>query len=273
MTDSQPTILITGGTGFAGSHLVDHLVAQGKQRIHVTTYGSNTSYAHQLLPSDQIHQLDLTDQAATAQILAKIKPDQIYHLAALAKVGSSYEVIKKIIENNFTLQLSLFDGVRQHCPQARILVVGSALEYQPQNRPLKETDPLGPVNPYGVSKVLQDVLGYAYARSYQLRIIRCRPFNHIGERQAPGFAIPDFSLQIAQIENNSHLEPVIQVGNLDAIRDFTDVKDVVKAYSLLMSHGQVGQAYNIGSGQGYTIKHMLNQLLALSQRKISIETD
>ncbi|MBD3250685.1 MAG: NAD-dependent epimerase/dehydratase family protein, partial [Candidatus Pacebacteria bacterium] len=174
---------------------------------------------------------------------------------------------------NFTLQLSLFDGVRQHCPQARILVVGRALEYQPQKRPLKETDPLGPVNPYGVSKVLQDVLGYAYARSYQLKIIRCRPFNHIGERQAPGFAIPDFSLQIAQIENNSHLEPVIQVGNLDAIRDFTDVKDVVRAYSLLMSHGQVGQAYNIGSGQGYTIKHMLNQLLALSQRKISIETD
>lgn len=271
MTEN-PTILITGGTGFAGSHLVDELQKQGHEKIHVTSFGNNTSYVHQVLPSQQIHPLDLTNPEPTKKLLEKIKPDQIYHLAATAAVGSSFNQVKKTIDNNFALQLSLLEAVRETCPETRILIIGSALEYQPQTRPLKETDPLGPVNPYGVSKVLQDTLGYSYARSYKLDIVRCRPFNHIGERQATGFVVPDFALQIAKIEQEQS-QPIIKVGNLEAKRDFSDVKDVAKAYSTLMQKGQTSQVYNIGSGQAYSIKKLLEMMLELAKTKIEIKID
>ena len=275
MKKQELTVLITGGTGFAGSHLVDALKADGFTDIHVTAYGNNTSYVHQILPADNIHQLDLTDKEKTFKLLADLKPDHIYHLAATAAVGSSYDKVKQTINNNFDLQLNLLEGVKNCCPEARVLVIGSALEYQPQNRPLKETEPLGPVNPYGVSKVLQDTLAYSYARSFDLQIIRCRPFNHIGERQSLGFAIPDFAHQIAKIEQQPKDKQigVMTVGNLEAIRDFTDVKDMVKAYILLMQQGQVNQVYNIGSGTGYRLKDLVAKLVELSSAQIEVEVN
>jgi GDP-4-dehydro-6-deoxy-D-mannose reductase len=279
MKKQNMTVLITGGTGFAGSHLVDALLADGFKNIHVTAYGNNTSYVHQILPSENIHQLDLTNKNKTFGLLEKLKPDHIYHLAATAAVGSSYDKAKKTVNNNFELQLNLLEGIKDCCPKARVLIIGSALEYQPQNRPLTETDPLGPVNPYGVSKVLQDTLAYSYARSFDLQIIRCRPFNHIGERQSLGFAIPDFAHQIAQIERRSKKPPAenqpgrMYVGNLEAIRDFTDVKDVVQAYILLMKQGQVNQVYNIGSGQGYQLKKLVNKLVEMSTAEVEVKVD
>ncbi len=273
MTESKnsPTILITGGTGFAGSHLVEDLLEKGFSQVHVTTYGETTGFVSEILPQENIHQLDLTQFEKTKTLLAQLQPDQIYHLAALSVVGTSFKQINKVLAVNSDIQLSLLQAVKQETPQAKILSIGSALEYQPQTEPLSESSPLGPVSPYGVSKVNQDMLAYYFYRQSDLNIIRTRSFNHIGERQAPGFVVPDFCRQIALIEQGKQNE--IKVGNLEAVRDFTDVKDTVQAYILLMEKGAAGDVYNVGSGKGHSIQELLDILTSLSKTEIKVETD
>ena len=271
MPNNNPTILITGGTGFAGSHLVEALLAIGSKNIHVTSYGSDLGFVASLIPKTNIHQINLTNFDGTKELLKKIKPQRIYHLAALAGVTASFDQLKKVINVNTEIQLSVLSAVKEIVPDARMLVIGSALEYMPQSRPLTETDVLGPVSPYGVSKVSQDMLAYSFHRQAKLDIVIARPFNHIGERQAPGFVVPDFCLQIARIEQGK--QDKIMVGNLKSIRDFSDVKDMVKAYVLLMDKGKTGEFYNIGSGSGITIKALLDSLTALAQVDIPVEID
>lgn len=268
---SRETILITGGTGFAGSHLVQELQTAGSNQIHVTSYGSSNSYVSTLLNPDQIHQLDLTNHKKTLELLQTVRPTQIYHLASIAGVGSSFQQVKKTVAVNFEIQLSLLSAMVEACPKARLLTIGSALEYQPQNKPLQETDQLGPVNPYGVSKVLQEMLAHQFSVQHQLEVVKVRPFNHIGERQALGFVVPDFATQIAKIEQGKQTK--IEVGNLQAVRDLSDVKDIVFGYRLLMERGAVGQVYNIGQGHGYQIQQVLDKLIELAEVKIRVEVD
>ncbi len=275
---NQPTILITGGTGFVGSHLVEALIKLNQKNIHVTNYSDQPGFVHQLLPAQQIHQLDLTDQKAAFALIKKLQPDQIYHLASLAAVGKSFANTRKVLDNNTILQLNILEAVKQLSPQSRLLVIGSAMSYdlthdyedhQPQA--ISETYPLGPASPYAVSKTMQDLLAYSYFQSFDLNIVRARPFNHIGERQTPDFAVPAFAQQIVKIEQGQQLK--LQVGNLTAIRDFTDVKDMVQAYILLMKTGVSGQAYNIGTGQGHSIQETLDILIKLAKVEIEVETD
>jgi len=272
----QP-ILITGGTGFVGSHLVEALLAQGQTNLHVTTYRAIDEYTAHLLPSDHIHPVDLTDQSASAELIKQIKPQQIYHLAAFATVGKSFDNTYQTLQNNLLLQYSVLEAVKQHAPQTRILIIGSGMEYDfmqlaaGQQTAATENSPIGPVSPYAISKVLQDLLGLSYYYSYQLQTIRVRPFNHIGERQSPDFAIPSFAKQIVAIERGQQTE--LKVGNLEAIRDFTDVKDVVTAYILLMNQGKVGEVYNVGSGHGYPMTEVLKLLCSLAKQEIKIEAD
>ena len=275
---NQPTILITGGTGFVGSHLVELLVESGQKNIYVTSYSDKPGVVHQLLSSEKIHQIDLTNQEDTFALIEKLQPDQIYHLASLAAVGKSFDNTKQVLDNNTQLQLNILEAVKQFSPQSRLLVIGSAMAYDlgnshPNHNPQAVTEdyPLGPASPYAVSKTMQDLLAYSYAQSFDLDIIRARPFNHIGERQTPDFAIPAFAQQIAAIEKNQQKN--LRVGNLTAVRDFTDVKDMVKAYLLLMKKGVSGQVYNIGTGQGFTIKQALDTLTDLAKVKIEVETD
>lgn len=272
------TILITGGTGFAGSHLVEHLLSLGQTNVHVTSFGGQAGYVGSLLPADQIHQLDLTDHVAVNQVIQKIQPTQIYHLASTATVGASFDQAQKILDNHLHLQLNLLEAVRLHAPKARILAIGSALEYdttptQPpqQHLIIDEAHALGPVSPYAVSKTLQSHLAYFYARTHHLDVVLTRPFNHIGERQAPGFVVADFAKQIVEIERGERSE--ILVGNLAAERDFTDVKDMVKAYALLMSRGQTSEVYNIGSARAYSIQQILEWLKAAATVPISVTID
>lgn len=270
---SEPRILVTGGTGFAGSFLVEELLAQGQSDVHVTSFSPLTK--EWFLPSDHVHVVDLSQADSVIHLIQTLQPTQIYHLAALSEVGSSFNQAGKIITNNALLQINLLDAVRDHCPSTRLVVVGSAQEYdihQPiPATGINEQHPLGPANPYAVSKVTQDLIALSYHYSYKLDIVIARPFNHTGERQQPAFAIPSFAQQIVLVERGR--QPEIKIGNLDAVRDFTDVKDVVKAYILLMDRGSAGQAYNIGSGQGVSMKEILTILLSLAKQEIRVVTD
>ena len=271
---SSTSILITGGTGFAGSHLVEELVKRGETNVHVTSFATHPSVVHDLLPADHIHQVNLQDKDATKTLLAKIKPQHIYHLAALAAVGSSFTDAENQITNNTLLQLSLLEAVKAVTAKARVLVVGSAQEYDVVAYPtekIAEDHPLGPISPYAVSKVTQDLLGLSYHYAYKLDVVRVRPFNHIGERQALSFAVPNFAQQIAQLEKQDGGK--LLVGNLEGVRDFTDVKDTVKAYILLMENGVAGEVYNVGSGVGVKMQSVVEQMIQLSHITITLVQD
>lgn len=246
-------ILVTGAGGFAGSHLIEHLESQG----------------HEVL-APKIELLNATD---TEVALAKTDPEGVIHLAAIAAVGESLASPAKILRNNIFAQLNLLESLRRKNSATKILLVCSADEYgKSADEPIAEDAPLLPTSPYAVSKVGQDFLGLQYFLGYGMDVIRVRPFNHIGERQTTGFVVPDFVKQIVAIERSGG-QGVVRVGNLEAVRDFTDVKDMVKAYELALTRGEPGEVYNIGSGRGISIKDLLNQLISLSTAKISIKVD
>lgn len=267
-------VLITGGTGFAGSHLIEALLAQGYDDVHTTTYGKVLPEVKSLLPRAKFHKLDLTNASATADLIKKLQPEHIYHLAAVAAVGNSFENAGKVFQNNINLQLNLLNAVRQHAPNARVLIVGSAEEYgfsEPDEIPINEDHPLRPVNPYAVSKVTQDLLGYSFGQSFDLQILRVRPFNHIGERQSKDFVVPAFVSQIVAIEQGH--QQVLKVGNLESVRDFTDVKDMVRGYITVMEQAEPLEVYNLGSGQGIKMKALLKQLQDLAKVEVPVEPD
>lgn len=262
-------ILITGGTGFAGTHLLKALQKKATgDEIHLTSL-----HEHQL-PGIQVHALNLTDAAAVEQLIQTIQPDQIYHLASLASVADSFKEPQAVINNNFQLTLNVLEAVRKFTPQTKMLLISSAEIYKPNlaGQPITENDLIEPSNPYAASKAAQDLLGGAYSQSFNLNIVRARPFNHIGPGQNKGFVVTDFASQIAAIEKNGQINE-IKVGNLKAARDFTDVDDMMRAYILLMEKGARGEVYNIGSGKAIKIQTILDQLLALAEKEIKVVID
>lgn len=270
------SILITGGTGFAGRHLIQALLDQGFQQIHTTHFGQAPLPEVCKDTHVTIHNVNLTDPAAVAELVQKTQPAQIYHLASFAAVGKSFEQAEPLLQNNIMLQLHVLNAVQHHAPAARVLIIGSAEEYGRvpaglDGRKIDESFPFNPVNPYAVTKVTQDLLAQAFYFSFDLQVLRVRPFNHIGEGQSPEFVIPAFASQVAAVEKGK--QDVIKVGNLSSVRDFTDVKDMVQAYVTVMNKGKVGDVYNIGSGRGWKIGEVLDMLLAHSTRKIKVEVD
>jgi len=222
-----------------------------------------------------LHTADLGHYEAARELLAEVRPDLVYHLAAQAAVGRSWDDPKATLVNNVSAQANLLQAIVELGLRPRILIVGSADEYglvQPEDLPIDEETPLRPMNPYAVSKIAQDYLGYQYHISHGLDIVRVRPFNHIGPRQGLGFVVADFCQQIAVIEAGLQ-EPVLRVGNLSAQRDFSDVRDVVRAYHLALTQGQSGQVYNIGSSRAYAIQEILDRLLSQSRVPVRVEPD
>lgn len=267
-------ILITGGTGFAGSHLVEYLLSQGYSNVHVTAFSQSKPFLGGLLPDDHVHAVDLTSHEATNELFQQLQPQQVYHLAAFADVGASFEKAAQVLQNNTTLQLNVLDAMKEHAPHARLLSVGSALQYgivRPDETPVKESQPFKPLNPYAVSKVTQELLATMYAASHHLDIVRVRSFNHVGERQTTAFAVPAFAAQIVEVERGKLA--VIKVGNLDAARDFTDVRDVAHAYHLVMERGSSGEVYNVGSGVPVTMQRILDMLISMASVQVPVEVD
>lgn len=250
-------ILITGIGGFAGKHLLRHLREHlPGAEIHGAVLEERETGAEA-----ECHVLDLRDAAAVERLIADIRPDQIYHLAALSSPARSYDAPWETIQNNTGAQFNLIQAcLRAHCTP-RLLIISSGDIYAAQDGPVDETVPFHPHSPYAMSKIAQDVMAAQYSRD--LPIICARPFNHIGPGQLPGFVAPDFATQIVEIETG-HRSPVIQVRNLRARVDFTDVRDVVRAYRLLMEHGAPGEAYNIASGRSHSIQELLDTLLQAS---------
>ena len=267
-------ILITGATGFVGTHLRRYLLAQTDWQLVGTVYPEKPP--DPLDPErEQLLALDLRDAEAVRAVLETHQPEGIIHLAAQSHVPTSYKDPWNTLENNIRGQLNLFEGCIAIQHQPRILIIGSGEEYgraRPEELPLTEDHPLRPENPYSVSKVAQDVMGYQYFISFGLPVIRVRPFNHIGPGQSPRFVLPAFASQVASIEAG-HQEPVMRVGNLEPARDFTDVRDVVRAYRQALTRGHPGEVYNIASGVPHTVQSLVDELLALARVAIRVEID
>ncbi|NWG15960.1 MAG: GDP-mannose 4,6-dehydratase [Chloroflexi bacterium] len=266
-------VLITGVGGFVGKHL-SRLILETTPDIEL--HGTVLAGLPHTTPPEIIcHEIELRDEHAVYELLVAVQPQHIYHLAAQASPRRSFSIPWDTLENNIRAQLNLILACLTLNIRPRLLVISSAEIYgsvRPEQLPVNEDTPLRPGSPYGVSKVAQDMLGLQYYLSHQMPIIRARPFNHFGPGQSEGFVAPDFAIQVARIEAGQQ-EPVIRVGNLSAQRDFTDVRDVVRAYFLLMERGTPGEAYNVASGRIYSIQKLLDTLLELSTRRITVETD
>jgi GDP-4-dehydro-6-deoxy-D-mannose reductase len=266
--------LITGISGFVGSHLAEYLLEHTGWEVAGTVYGPYDNIAD-LFGGLELYPAELSRLGVVTFILEQAQPDIIFHLAAQPLVSVSRQDPWGTIETNVRMQLNVLEGVAQVKPHCRVLVVGSSEEYgllSPEDLPIDEDTPLRPLSAYALSKVAQDLLGLQYHLTHQLHVVRVRPFNHIGPRQRVGFVASDFASQIAAVELGLR-PPVIEVGNLEARRDFTDVRDVVRAYQLLITHGEAGQVYNVGSGQSHAIHHVLDTLLSMSDAEIEVRQD
>ncbi|MBP8137309.1 MAG: GDP-mannose 4,6-dehydratase [Candidatus Eisenbacteria bacterium] len=269
-------VLITGVTGFAGSHLVEFLHSRGDCEIHgIYRWRSRMENIEHLTQLITLHECDLRDAMNTYDTIARIRPDWIFHLAAQSFVPTSWVAPSESLSTNVMAQVNIFEAVRRLGLKTRIQLACSSEEYgmvYPEETPIKETNPLRPLSPYAVSKVAQDMLGYQYWMSWKVDSVRTRGFNHEGPRRGPVFVASDFAKQIADIEKGKKA-PILHVGNLEAKRDFTDVRDMVRAYVLALEKCEPGEVYNIASGSCWTIQALLDHLLSLTKVKIEVKED
>ncbi|HET6464317.1 MAG TPA: GDP-mannose 4,6-dehydratase [Nitrospiria bacterium] len=270
--EDKPKAFVTGINGFVGSHLAELLLSEGysvfglsvnRDLAHLSTVESRVSIAYG----------DIRDGKVVKDVLAEVKPDYIYHLAGSAFVPDADADPRLVYEVNVLGTLNLLETVRSGRLSPRILIVGSGEVYGPvpeERLPVNEDFPLNPTSPYGVTKACADLLASQYAASYQMDVVRVRPFNHIGPRQSEQFVCSSFAKQIVEIEKGLR-KPVLEVGNLEARRDFTDVRDVVKAYRTVVEKAHRGEVYNVGSGRAWKIADLVTLLIGQSAvKKIEI---
>lgn len=266
-------VLITGITGFAGSHLAEYCLRWGDEVWGTKRWRSPMDNINHLQKDIRLAECELTDMHAVETMLAAVKPDWVFNLAAQSYVGSSFTDPASTLNNNIQIQLNFLECLRKGM-FGRMLSIGSSEEYgfvKPDEVPIKETNPLRPLSPYGVSKVATDLLAYQYFKSYGLHVVRARAFNHEGERRGHVFVISNFAKQIVEIEKHMR-EPVIHHGNLEAKRDFTDVRDTIRAYYMLLDKGRPGEVYNIATGTSWPISYVLQKLADMSYCRRSVSS-
>ncbi|MBI4832680.1 MAG: GDP-mannose 4,6-dehydratase [Candidatus Lindowbacteria bacterium] len=265
-------ILITGIAGFAGSHLAELLLNGGEEVSGAVLPEESVRNTEPFSSRLKLVTCDLRDPDAVTAMVAQAKPDEIYHLAALAFIPDSVVDPRLTFDTNLYGTLNLFEAAKKLARGPRILFVGSADEYglvRKEEIPITEENPLRPTNPYSVSKVSASMLAYQYGLSGRIRVVRVRPFNHTGPRQSPRFVCSDFARQIVEIERGRR-GPEIRVGNLTPKRDFTDVRDVVRAYRDILRGGEPGEVYNICSGRAVSVGEILDTLVSISARKLDV---
>ncbi len=268
-------VLITGITGFVGSHLTEYLLSKEYEVCGAVRRRSRTEYIDGIKDELNLIECDITDQNSVEPTLKEASPDIIFHLAAQSFVPTSWRAPLETFDVNVKGTVNLFEAVRKSDFDPVVHVAGSSEEYgmiYPDEIPIKEENPLRPLSPYGVSKVAADLLAYQYHKSYGIKSIRTRAFNHTGPRRGEMFVTSNFAKQIVEIEKGLK-EPVIYVGNLKAKRDFTDVRDTVRAYHLAVEKCDYGEVYNICSGNALKIREVLNTLLGLTDLSITIKQD
>ncbi|MCC6457444.1 MAG: GDP-mannose 4,6-dehydratase [Caldilineaceae bacterium] len=282
-------VLLTGAAGFTGSHLAEYLLgealAPGQGRMLAAGAGEaielhcvvhrHDRRIHHLRHLMQLHRGDLRNGLWVNDLIENVQPDYLLHLAAWSDVGGSWQQPWTTYELNIQCQLHLLQALQRWSPKCRVLVVTSNEVYgllNPDDLPVDEETPFRPNNPYGVSKVTQDMMALQYWLSHQLPTVRVRSFNHIGPGQADVFVASAFARQIAEIEAGQR-QPVVTVGNLEAQRDFTDVRDVVRAYWSVIQEGEAGEVYNVGSGQARSARWLLETLLTLTPVQVEVKID
>ncbi len=263
-------VLVTGAGGFAGSHLVDCLSASGDQPIHGTVFGDP---AQSVSPAATFvaHQVDLRSERAVTDLLDSVRPTHLFHLAGPSEVGDSFDHPAETIESMLSIAVRVLEGALKLPQPPRVLFISSAEVYRSSDSPLREDSPTQPDSPYAVGKLACESYAGVVARR-GLPVVIARPFNHIGPRQSDRFVSAAFARQVAEIEAKLR-EPVVRVGNLAATRDFSDVRDVVRAYPMLLDRGEPGSIWNLASGIPVAISELLSGLVALSRVKVTVEVD
>ena len=262
------TILVTGAGGFAGSHLLELLAGDD---VAIVAWHRPGGAPRAAAPSVRWEAVDLLDRGAVREAIARTRPSAVYHCAAAAHVGRAWDSTESTLVVNVLGTHHLCDALRREGLRAQFLMPSSAMIYRPSSDAITEDDPLVPPNPYGLSKLAQELLALrSIPDGIDVRVARA--FNHIGPRQDPFFAAPGFARRIADIERG-RWAPEISVGNLDAQRDFTDVRDTVRAYRLILERGVAGRPYNVCSGRAVTIRHLLDLLIARARCPVTVKVD
>lgn len=264
-------VLILGAAGFVGNYLIDHIQKDYRWSIAVT------KMPHEKIEKSGIdtYDLNILDKESISVFLHTIQPDYIFHLAAQSSVALSWENPGLTVDVNIKGSLNVLDVVRELDYKPRVLLIGSGEEYgyiNPHDVPIAEDTLLKPSNIYAATKACQNMMGGIYAKAYGMNVMMVRAFNHIGPSQAPLFVVADFCKQVAEIEAGIR-EPIMKVGNLNVSRDFSDVRDVVRSYTMLIERGHGGETYNVASGEVISIREILNLITSFSNREIQVETD
>lgn len=262
--------LVIGAAGFVGDYLIREL-----HNNEIDTYATKLPHEKFRGKYAKVYDLDILDKEAVVNILYEIQPDYIFHLAAQSSVGVAWKNPQMTVDVNIKGSINVMDAVRELYYKPRILLIGSGEEYghiRPEETPIVEDTVLRPGNIYAATKACQNMIGSIYSKAYDMDLMMVRAFNHIGPGQASLFVVSDFCKQVAEIEKGMR-EPVIMVGNLAAKRDFTDVRDVVRAYVKLIREGKAGETYNVGSGNAQEIRQILEKVVAMSDKEIRVETD
>ena len=263
--------LIIGAAGFVGSYLIDHIQKHCVWSIVVTKMPQETMAC----PGVDICDLDILAPEAIERLLEEQRPDYIFHLAAQSSVAVSWKNPGLTVDVNVKGSLNVLDAVRKLDYKPRVLLIGSGEEYghvRENEVAVREDNVLRPGNIYAATKACQNMVGAIYAQAYGMDVMMVRAFNHVGPNQSPIFVVADFCKQTAEIEAGLK-EPVIKVGNLSARRDFSDVRDVVRAYVELMEKGKAGETYNVGSGNAVEIRKILDMILSRSKKEIRVEVE
>ena len=270
------TILITGAAGFVGSHLIDFLQSNTGDIIYSSVLNEQEASTVRL-EKDKIKIADITNAKQVDALIEEVRPNVVYHLAAQSSVGNSWKIPALTYSINIVGTTNLLESLKKYELQStKVLLIGSAEQYgtiKPEELPVTEEHALTAANPYSISKVTQEMLAKMYVKSCGMDITMVRAFNHIGPGQNTNFVIPDWCSQIVKIEKGEQ-EPILKVGNISVKRDFTDVRDIVRAYYLLSQKGKAGEVYNVGTGKSLSLEDILNVMKELSVHdSVSVEID